>query len=104
MIDAKLKGVAEASDELEDEPQSNVIDLMAALKKSLGDTVSSVPVGKAAQADTPAKKRKAAAADDARRQPALKLPIEGGRKPAKKADETEPLPAVRASRSSRKAS
>jgi hypothetical protein len=51
----------------------NVIDLMAALRKSLGESPA------AAQAPAaPAKRTRKA--EDARKQPGLKLPIEGGKK------------------------
>jgi DNA end-binding protein Ku len=68
MIDAKLKG--EGIDLEADVPEigsSNVIDLMAALKKSLGQS----PTDKPAQ---PKRKK----ADDVR-QTGLKLPIKGGK-------------------------
>ena len=68
MIDAKLKG--EGIDLEAEEPvtsTSNVIDLMAALKKSLGQS----PADKPAQ---PKRKK----ADDVR-QTGLKLPIKGGK-------------------------
>jgi hypothetical protein len=72
MIDAKLKG--EGIDRQAGEaiaPASNVIDLMAALKKRLG------------QVEAPEKsaqpKRKKAAEDVRRQQPALELPIKGGK-------------------------
>ena len=68
MIDAKLKG--EGIDLEAEEPvasTSNVVDLMAALKKSLGQS----PAEKPAQ---PKRKK----ADDAR-QTGLKLPIKGGK-------------------------
>jgi DNA end-binding protein Ku len=68
MIDAKLKGEGidlEAEDPVTS--TSNVIDLMAALKKSLGQS----PADKPAQ---PKRKK----ADDVR-QTGLKLPIKGGK-------------------------
>src|ERR1700712_3707237 len=80
MIDAKLagKGVEPKQEEV---PESNVIDLMAALKRSLGQPV-------AAQADEQSKKVKKTAAKEDRRQTGLKLPIEGGRK----TKEAKPVP------------
>ena len=68
MIDAKLKG--EGIDLEAEEPvasTSNVIDLMAALKKSLGQ----------APAEQPAASKRKKAADS--RQTGLKLPIKGGK-------------------------
>jgi DNA end-binding protein Ku len=68
MIDAKLKGegiVREAEETVA--PASNVIDLMAALKKSLGQ----------APAETPAQAKRKKPADV--RQTGLKLPIKGGK-------------------------
>ena len=68
MIDAKLKGEGiELEAEAPVASTSNVIDLMAALKKSLGQTPAEQPA-------TP--KRKKAAGS---RQTGLKLPIKGGR-------------------------
>lgn len=70
MIDAKLKG--EGIDLEFEAPvarDTNVIDLMAALKNSLGQ----LPAEKAA----PPKRKKAA--EDVRQQPGLKLPIAGGK-------------------------
>jgi DNA end-binding protein Ku len=66
MIDAKLKGEGIEADEVIEPDRTNVVDLMAALKKSLGQ-----PEEKKA---APAKK--ALVADH--KQPALKLPIKGG--------------------------
>ena len=103
MIDAKLAGVA-----IEEEPapvtsRGNVVDLMAALKKSLG----AAPV-EVAKPEKPAKKAKAPSAEETRRQPAFKLPIEGGKKKVAAVDNwpvEAPAPvAERAPRARRKAS
>jgi DNA end-binding protein Ku len=83
MIDAKLKG--EGIDAEADAPAiatSNVIDLMAALRKSLGQT----------PAEQPAAPKRKKAADS--RQTGLKLPIKGG-KVAAQAVEKAPAPAVK---------
>lgn len=73
MIDAKLKGEGiDLSDEEQASPPSNVIDLMAALKGSLG------------QAATPAAHPKRKKATDGR-QVGFKLPINGGKGTAKDA-------------------
>ena len=74
MIDAKLKGEGVELSQPEEPDRTNVVDLMAALKKSLGQPEEKKAV--------PAKK--ARSADDARKQPGLKLPIKGG-KPDEKA-------------------
>jgi DNA end-binding protein Ku len=71
MIDAKLKGEGVELSEPEEPDRTNVVDLMSALKKSLGQE----------KPDAAPKQKKARAADDARKQPGLKLPIRGG-KPA----------------------
>ena len=72
MLDAKVKGLALQPEAEPAAPESNVIDLMAALRNSLGEPPP-----------PPAPKRKkAAGTDEARRQPALKLPLQGGKKPA----------------------
>jgi DNA end-binding protein Ku len=70
MIDAKLKGEGVELSEPEEPDRTNVVDLMSALKRSLGQ-----------QKPDAAPAKKARAADDARKQPGLKLPIKGG-KPA----------------------
>ena len=75
MLDAKLKGEGVS---VEDEPafaESNVIDIMSALRKSLGE-----PGAKVAPAAPARKSKKAATPEELRRQPAFKLPIEGGQK------------------------
>jgi DNA end-binding protein Ku len=90
MIDAKLagKGVEPKREEV---PESNVIDLMAALKKSLG-----APVAKAEANSEPAAKEKKSAKADLR-QTGLKLPIEGG-KPAKEKAALAEQPAAKSRR------
>jgi DNA end-binding protein Ku len=72
MIDAKLKGEGVELSEPKEPDRTNVVDLMAALKNSLGQAEEK----KAA----PAKKSRAAA--DARKQTGLKLPIKGGKSAA----------------------
>ena len=95
MLDAKLAGAKLEDDTPPVASPSNVIDLMAALKKSLGAAPDAeVPVKKAKKAKTPT-------AEEARRQPAFKLPIEGGKKKAAKgepAEVTVPAPATKARR------
>ena len=54
--------------------QSNVIDLMAALRKSLGQAPVDTPMAAAKPA-----KGKAKAKEPVRNQPGLKLPIRGGK-------------------------
>ncbi len=67
-IDAKLKGEGIEADEVVEPDRTNVVDLMAALKKILGQPEEK----KAVLA------KKARALDDARK-PGLKLPIKGGK-------------------------
>jgi DNA end-binding protein Ku len=98
MIDAKLKGEGIDMADAEPPEQSNVIDLMAALKKSLGQ---SPPEERAAKAPA-AKRKKAGAAQESRNQPALKLPIKGGKASAKTAAAAPPQPARTAAKASRK--
>jgi DNA end-binding protein Ku len=81
MIDAKLKGTGESIEEVPAPAESNVIDLMAALKKSLAQATPQEPAAKAPLAR---RKKVAAAAEDLRQQPSFKLPIEGGKAPAKR--------------------
>ena len=100
MIDAKVKGMALEDEDEPEEVTSNVIDLMAALKKSLAGEEKK-PV-KAPKAKTTTK-----AAEAARKQPALKLPIEGGKNKAEKTPPpaiSQPAPAQQPTRSRRKAS
>jgi DNA end-binding protein Ku len=83
MLDAKIKGEGLQEEAEPAVNESNVIDLMAALRRSLGDAP-------AAAAEPPKAKRgkKAPAEDEVRRQPGLKLPLQGGKKaeaPAKEA-------------------
>ena len=77
MLEAKVRGEGVQPEAEPAAGESNVIDLMAALKRSLGEAP------KPAVEPVAAKRAKKAAPEDARRQPALKLPIEGGKKPAK---------------------
>ena len=75
VIDAKLQGQGVKPEEAPAVRQSNVVDLMAALRKSLGQpSARQDPVARKAPAA-----RKAAPAD-ARAQNALKLPIQGGKR------------------------
>ena len=71
MIDAKLKGEGVDLSEPAEPDRTNVVDLMAALKRSLGQETP----------DAAQKQRKTRAADNVRQQLGLKLPIRGG-KPA----------------------
>jgi DNA end-binding protein Ku len=80
MLDAKLKGEGVETEEESPAERSNVIDLMAALKKSLGQTVNEPQETAAAAKSAPApKKKKSPSPDDVRRQPGLKLAIKGGK-------------------------
>ena len=73
MIDAKIKGQGYDQEDAAPAAQTNVIDLMAALKKSLADARKEEPVPVAAKLKATPKK------EPERRQTALKLPIEGGK-------------------------
>jgi DNA end-binding protein Ku len=84
MIDAKLKG--EGIDTEADAPvetTSNVVDLMAALKNSLGQSAA-----------PPSKDKKAADV----RQIGQKLPIKGGKSAAERAEKAPPQAATRSAR------
>jgi DNA end-binding protein Ku len=76
MLEAKVQG-EEIHDEAPVAPASNIIDLMAALRKSLGEAPR--PTETAPTVKAPAK-RAQKAAEEQRKQPGLKLPIEGGKK------------------------
>ena len=92
MIDAKIKGEGLAAEEDVGPTESNVVDLMAALRRSLGQSPTAAPVP-SSQAAEPAKsprKTKGPTAEDLRRQPAFKLPIEGGQKAKSARSTAEP--------------
>lgn len=109
MLDAKLAGEGVL---LDDEPMpdhSNVVHIMTALRKSLGEPAP-MKAAKAVKPAVPAKARgkRAPTPQEVRAQPGFKLPIEGGRKDAPRAIEA-PAKAVevvraQAPRSRRKAS
>ena len=103
MIEAKVKGLKLEDDEEPEEAPSNVIDLMAALKRSLGKEVKA---GATATKPTKApRKASAAKAEQARRQPALKLPIVGGgKKVANMTTQAAPKAPTAASKGRRRAS
>jgi DNA end-binding protein Ku len=101
MINAKLKGAAIEEEAALVGAPSNVIDLMAALKKSLGapPETAAEPV----KAAKPARKTKTKpVGEEVRRQQAFKLPIEGGKRKAAKGGEVVALPEP-AAKSRRKA-
>ena len=84
VIEAKLQGQGVKPEETPVVRQSNVVDLMAALRKSLGQASAPIPERKAT-----AVKSGSAPARDLRMQNALKLPIEGGKKALPKAADTQ---------------
>jgi DNA end-binding protein Ku len=75
MLDAKIKGEALRAEAEPAYTDTNVVDLMAALRKSLG----APPTAEGAPGKSATGKRAAAAADRARTQPGLKLPLQGGK-------------------------
>ena len=80
MIDAKLKGEGIDVSEPAEPDRSNVIDLMAALKKSLGEAAEAKPPA----AKKPAKEgRQAAARDHGQGTSQARLKFRGGRLPSK---------------------
>nr|WP_158746933.1 Ku protein [Acidisphaera sp. L21] len=93
MIDAKLKGAAIEEEAAPVAAPSNVIDLMAALKKSLG-----APPASAAEPVKETKRKKAATTEETRRQPALKLPIQGGKSSKAKEEKAAERPSMTAER------
>jgi DNA end-binding protein Ku len=87
MIEAKLKGEGLAAEEAAPEPRGNVIDLMAALKKSLGQTVEA-PKPPAREAARPKKAAREAAPDaapEAARGAAKKPPPQAARSSRRRA-------------------
>jgi DNA end-binding protein Ku len=99
MLDAKIKG-EEVHDATPVVAESNVIDLMAALRKSLGEP----PKPAVAPASKTPEKRAQKVAEERRKQPGLKLPIEGGgKKTAKAAPASAEKPAEAAATPRRRA-
>jgi DNA end-binding protein Ku len=92
MLEAKLQG-EEIHEEVPVAPTSNVIDLMAALRKSLGEQPklgeAALPVPK-----SPGKRAQKAVVEQ-RKQPGLKLPIEGGKKSVSATPGKSAVPALR---------
>ena len=85
MIDAKLKGEGiDVEADVPVEATSNVVDLMAALKNSLGQS----------PAEVTSKGKKAADV----RQIGQKLPIKGGKSAAERAEKAPPQAATRSAR------
>ena len=107
MIDAKVKGNGRIVDTTPVFNDSNVIDLMAALRKSLGEPMRP-STGEAATSvapPAPAKSRpKRAASEAERRQTGLKLPIAGGgKKVAAKVEKPDVVPVDSAARAHKRA-
>ena len=90
MLDAKIAGQAVQPGVTPVPLDSNVIDLMAALRKSLGGPVAAELSPAATQTRAKTSKRAEAKEDAARKQPGLKLPLQGGKRAGAK---TEPQPA-----------
>ena len=103
MIDAKVKGEGISPEEELQPRVSNVVDLMAALKRSLGQSATAKPASdpQAAEPTKTPRKAKASAAEELRRQPAFKLPIEGGQKTRSTRSPAEPVKAEVGEKSSR---
>ena len=79
VIDAKLQGQGVQPEALPTVANSNVVDLMAALKKSLGQVLPETPPA------VSRKPKKINSPESARQQTSLKLPLEGGKKRTSKA-------------------
>ncbi len=77
MLDAKIKGEGLRAEPEPAYSDTNVVDLMAALKKSLG--APPAPAPEASSGRGSGGKRATAAAEKARAQPGLKLPLQGGK-------------------------
>ena len=99
MLDAKIKGEGVRAVAAPALLESNVIDLMAALRKSLGDPLSSAEEKPAVQPSRRSSRK--TAKPDVRTQSTLKLPLKGGKAAQAKA---EPVAAPKASSSRRRAS
>jgi DNA end-binding protein Ku len=104
MIEAKLQGgglITEADKPLVSD--NNVIDLVAALRRSLAGT-SGPELPSAALAELKKRKRASSRKEPERRQTGLKLPIAGGKSTAAKSPAQSAEPPVHPVRSRRKAS
>ena len=101
MIEAKLKGEGVNLVEEQTTAPSNVIDLMAALKNSLREVPQPYITAEAAAPKATKKAKKTPTPEEIRRQPAFKLPIEGGQKGSARTDklfEAKPEPVARTRR------
>jgi DNA end-binding protein Ku len=98
LIDAKLKGVGFEAEEEDQPDRGNVIDLMGALRRSLGQSEDAAAPNKAAPPAkaAPKKARKELTPDEKRRQTALKLPIDGGKQGPKENAPAKPAAERRA--------
>jgi DNA end-binding protein Ku len=110
VIDAKLKGEGVSAEDEPEHAESNVIDLIAVLKKSLRETSErDIQTASAETEKKPAasakRAKKAPTPDEIRRQPAFKLPIEEGQKQkaVRQAETVEPQAPERVTRPRRKA-
>lgn len=113
MIEAKLKGEGVSVEEEPAYAGTNVIDLMSALKKSVSearraeeghDAAAPAVAAKPGGTGAAGKRAKAPTPEQLRRQPALKLPIEGGqKKSARRVEEPAGQEKPEAPRSRRKA-
>jgi DNA end-binding protein Ku len=83
MIDAKLKGEGFDQTDLPQVRASNVVDLMAALKKSLGQVPAETAAPAKVTRSRSAKPTKPISPEEMRRNPRLKLPIAGGKDSAR---------------------
>ncbi len=82
MIEAKLKGEGIEAEDADEPDRGNVIDLMAALKKSLGQAAEAPAAKKPSKAKAPAKK--ATKAEPAAKKTAVKKPSASSRSAVRK--------------------
>jgi len=80
MLEAKVSGKGLQPEAEPTVSESNVIDLMAALRKSLGQPVATSEGATQPTSPATAKGKRKASAEDPRKQPGLKLPIQGGKR------------------------
>ena len=103
MLDAKIKGEGVRLETVPALAESNVIDLMAALRKSLGQPMAPAQPAATAKAEKPVKRAQKASGADVRVQPALKLPLQGGKKERAQAPAEAVQEKLAATRSRRRA-
>ena len=93
MLEAKVKGEGGRFEAAPAPAESNIVDLMAALRRSLGQSGAQTGPEVAAGKPVAAGRKKKTAEEEVRRQPGFKLPIAGGRAAGSAGAKAEPVAA-----------